>query len=454
MDETSAAAVIREESAENSALDVDKTEENNEHPSAKEAGTKENGITCKDCGLTFTLMDAYETHLHQHALEEEESQLRDDTDPTENLDSEENGLKDGSIGADGSAQAQPPGLTQTVQFSANNSRSVYSCGICGKIYTYLVSFEKHKKIHEKKCDEEKPRAPIDPNLRNYECPDCGMLFIRRTRLVSHLRVHRSKRPSNLPKCDQCNKVFTSVKTWTAHVELHKERRFWCLSCAQGFLNEGLLDKHLQSHRLRQQNHNAVNPSVRDTKPQASPPKILRKAKPHYCVRCGKRFWRYKMLLRHKHLRCQGRRVMLNQRVGDVKTEKSLTNGGGKLEMEASMEELQDKEENMQIDGQSPDAAAEDGDQEDSEDSDCGEPCHHYQLSEAPLFDDQPSSEAPRSPAGREMERAEPKLHRKHKYWEWECIECDMGFDEIAKLHSHYVKHATGELPIPKEEIEG
>uniref|UniRef100_A0A3B3V7S6 Zinc finger protein 420-like n=1 Tax=Poecilia latipinna TaxID=48699 RepID=A0A3B3V7S6_9TELE len=220
-----------------------------------------------------------------------------------------------------------------------------------------------------------------------------MSFIRRTRLVSHLRVHRSKRRGNLPKCDQCNKVFISVKTWTAHLELHKERRFWCLSCAQGFLNEGLLDKHLQNHSRRPQNHKADDRSIHDAKPPASPPKMQRKQKPHVCLHCGKRFWRSRQLFRHtqKHVRREGRVAtkppgssVICRETGDIKTEPSISEGE-KLEVDESVEELQVKEEDMQVEGQSPyAAAAEDGDQDDSEDSDCGEPGHHYELSEPQL----------------------------------------------------------------------
>ncbi|XP_023187126.1 zinc finger protein 420-like isoform X2 [Xiphophorus maculatus] len=425
---------------------------------------KENDITCEDCGLTFTVMDAYETHLHQHALDEEEAQPRDNETPTEHVQDEENKCEDRSAGVDGwdgngSAQTQPLQLTQGNRLSVNPTR--YACTVCGKSYTYLVSFQKHQKMHEKPREKEKVQNPIDPNLRLYECPDCGMSFIRRTRLVSHLRVHRSKRRNKLPKCDQCNKVFISVKTWTAHLELHKERRFWCLSCAQGFLNEGLLDKHLQNHSRRQQNHKADNRSIHDAKPPVSPPKLQRKQKPHVCPHCAKRFWRSRQLFRHtqKHLRCEGRVAteppgssVMYREAGDIKTETSISEGE-KLEEDPSMKELQVKEEGVQDEEQSPHTAAEDGDQEDSEDSDCGEPGHHFELSEPRLSDDQPSSEAAQSPTRGEMEKAETKFHRGHKYWEWECIECDMGFDEMAKLHSHYVKHATGELPIPKEEIE-
>uniref|UniRef100_A0A3Q2NZV0 Uncharacterized zinc finger protein 814 n=1 Tax=Fundulus heteroclitus TaxID=8078 RepID=A0A3Q2NZV0_FUNHE len=456
MDEPCAAAAVPEESAQKSAQDRD--DGTAERPSAEEAaGTKENGITCKDCGLTFTFMDAYETHLHQHALEEEESQLRDNASPPGHGDSEE----DGGAGADGldasgSPQTQHLELTQYPKDSVNSTRSLYTCAVCGKSYTYLVSFQKHQKIHETTPEKEKPKSLIDHNLRNYECPDCGMSFIRRTRLISHLRVHRSKERDKLLRCDQCNKVFASAKSWTAHVELHKERRFWCLSCALGFLSEPSLDKHLQSHSVRQLNHTADKQSNPVTKPTPSLPKTQQSAKARHCLRCGKRFWRSKSLYRHRRRhRCQARVPPgSNQGAGDKKAETSLTNGGETLEMDASRGELQAKEEEEQMEVGGPDAEAEDEDQEESEDSDCGEPGHRYKRSEPRPSDgqpDRPSPEAAPSPARRGTNRAE---HRVHKYWEWECIECDMGFDEVAKLHLHYVKHATGELPIPKQEIEG
>lgn len=31
--------------------------------------------------------------------------------------------------------------------------------------------------------------------------------------------------------------------------------------------------------------------------------------------------------------------------------------------------------------------------------------------------------------------------------EWECFECGEGFDQESALHLHYMKHASGELPV-------
>ncbi|KAF7650643.1 hypothetical protein LDENG_00122810 [Lucifuga dentata] len=58
----------------------------------------------------------------------------------------------------------------------------------------------------------------------------------------------------------------------------------------------------------------------------------------------------------------------------------------------------------------------------------------------------------KQPKINQLDWSESNLHKDPEYWEWECVECDMGFDEEAKLHLHYVKHATGELPMPQDEF--
>nr|XP_033958647.1 uncharacterized protein si:ch211-261d7.6 isoform X3 [Pseudochaenichthys georgianus] len=55
--------------------------------------SKQDSISCEECGLKFTQWDIYQTHLHQHALEEgeeeeeEEAQMGDDMSPVSELDS-------------------------------------------------------------------------------------------------------------------------------------------------------------------------------------------------------------------------------------------------------------------------------------------------------------------------------------------------------------------------------
>ncbi|XP_037533167.1 zinc finger protein 43, partial [Nematolebias whitei] len=381
---------------------------------------KKSNITCKDCGLKFTHSDSYLTHLHQHALEEEEAQLEDSWTPAADQETREDRDEDMSSGADeddasSSSQTQPPEVTQdaTAASTQNMPQKGYSCLVCGKVYSYLESYKKHQNLHKEtfltKANQTKPQkesasrwSESASSLRKYECPDCGMSFIRRTRLISHLRGHRSRKciQSSPLKCDQCNKSFLNVSSWTSHTELHKLRRFWCLSCARGFLDEASLDRHLQSHSLKQNVHNTDDKSSQKAKEVTSQPNFSFRTYP--CRFCGKTF------------------------LQSVKDE---------TEMNANAKELQTRE------------VTEGGDPENSEESDCGEPMHCLKFPKHPNDPTQP-------PVEQDLGKNELNVHREHKYWEWECIECDMGFDEMEKLHLHYIKHATGEVPIPQHNPEG
>ncbi|KAK9513579.1 hypothetical protein VZT92_027101 [Zoarces viviparus] len=95
-------------------------------------------------------------------------------------------------------------------------------------------------------------------------------------------------------------------------------------------------------------------------------------------------------------------------------------------------------------------------------SDWEEAEHHFKISKPPgssgsVPPDEFKSEPVQPPTSQGLDEREPQetnVWREHKYWLWECVECDMGFDEVAELHSHYIKHATGELPMPQDDVEG
>ncbi|KAF3839937.1 hypothetical protein F7725_018654 [Dissostichus mawsoni] len=383
------------------------------------AAVSSDSISCEECGLKFTQWDIYQTHLHQHALEEErrreeeeeeeeeENQMGDDMSPVSELDS---------------------------------------------VYTYLVSYQKHLQLHENLPPTTK-RPPSVPNLHQHHCPDCGMSFIRRARLLGHMRVHRPTK-SKPPRCDQCSIDFRSIKSWMNHVVLHRKKPFWCLSCAKGFKNEDSLDKHMRSHTLMKHTCHICHESFHVSKQLRIHYKTHSGAKPYQCTFCGATFFKRGNLLLHrkKHLRAYaGFNGMLR---GSKKRINNWRNNFlASVKEEPEMDTYVEQNETQQ--------PCESGDHGSSEESDCGEPLHHFKLSKPPGSarsgpHDKWKSEPVQPLTGQELaesESPENNMYREHKYWEWECVECDMGFDEVAKLHLHYVKHATGELPIPHDDVD-
>ncbi|XP_010752780.2 zinc finger protein 189 isoform X3 [Larimichthys crocea] len=432
------------------------------HKRRQQTQVNQLGHKCEDCGLKFTDPEVFVTHLHQHALEEEE-------------EVDEEGAQ---MGDNRSPAAEPQGAG--VASMNQKQRQIYTCSVCGKVYTYLESFRKHQQLHEKQ-----PYIPPKAfryhasakELHKHECPECGMAFIRRARLRGHLRVHKSPKSlkskqsrcdqrvrksykslkSKQCRCDQCNKNFTSVTSWMAHIDLHKQRPFWCLSCAKGFVDEGALDRHLQGHRLRKHAcsvcHKRFRWSAQLTKHSITHTEW---AKPFQCTICKKSFSFPGNLIVHrkKHHRVYAGSSRMPQNIRRKKGKFkhhiiSKTQSLTSVREEPEMEELATQKQWEE---------AELWDHTNSEESDCGEPFHHFNSSEPPGSagsdpHDEWKSETGEPQAGQKMserESQETHRHREHKYWEWECCECDMGFDEVAKLHLHYIKHATGELPIPQD----
>ena len=240
--------------------------------------------------MKFTDSAVFKTHLHQHSLEEEEQEEveeevdgegalepdngnpaaellpgREDKGENPDEDEEEMDVADNGCETSSSSSTKNSDLAQSAEDDSSiNKVRHYCCNFCGKSYTYLVSYQKHLQLHEQKPSLSKPTVPT---LSKYECPHCDMSFHRRTRLRSHLTVHALRKPSNRTRsrCDHCNKAFLCPNLLLRHMELHKKKPFWCLSCAIGFIDELSLDKHLQNHSLRQhkcdvlQDYSLLNP---------------------------------------------------------------------------------------------------------------------------------------------------------------------------------------------------
>uniref|UniRef100_UPI0037E9849B zinc finger protein 709 isoform X2 n=1 Tax=Semicossyphus pulcher TaxID=241346 RepID=UPI0037E9849B len=409
---------------------------------------KQCSLACTDCGLKFTDREVFNTHLHQHALEEEEEEGEADKGENRNpevqrdfrrVDDGKNTDEDRGSDGDGSnmstsLQTNPSGLIPDAgadRVSKKKKPKFHSCLVCGKVYKYLVSFTKHQRLHDKQA----PARKSVQSLRKYECPDCGMAFIRQARLLSHQRIHRlgASLKSDSPRCSQCNKTFTSEKSWMSHTELHRLRPFWCLSCSKGYFDEVSLEKHLQGHYLKQHKCKICNKSFRLHTQLINHYNTHTGAKPFQCTVCGKGFAHPGNLISHRKrhpkvyagssgmpLGMKKSAIIAKKRLIKMKR-RTLTTVDG--EMDSNMDELPGMEESRT---KTLYDDAEFGDGVRSGDSE---------------------SESVQLQTGQELES---EMYSEQKYWEWECCVCDMGFDEVGQLHLHYIKHATGELPIPQD----
>lgn len=414
--------------------------------------------TCTECGLKFICPELFNTHLHQHAVEEEDEKVEKVEDQAEgdtrldlrmsheDVDNDEENDDIETSGDDGDcwetstrkriASLQAAGAAGTAYINGK-LRNAYSCLACGKVYTYLVPFLKHQLLH--KLHSGPRRSPKGGRLHRYKCSTCGMMFVRKVQLRAHMRIHglNTFARADLHQCDQCGKTFASTRTWAAHMELHKQHLFWCLSCSKGFPDEIALDKHLQGHNNKQHTCKICHESFSKMTELMAHYKAHTAAKAYQCTLCAKSFKFLGNLISHRkqHLRAfpggDGRATKHSSKVrfrkGNRQFSLSRTEKPGIYEPEAPGAESAE-----------------------SEDSDCGEPTHQLK----PLNQsDKPGLETVPPKAGQEVQETEAggeHIHREHKYWEWDCCLCDMGFDEVEKLHMHYVKHATGELPISQE----
>lgn len=401
-------------------------------------------------------MDVFKTHLHQHALEEDEQ---------EDEDTQSAGISDGGVelefgrGDDGenvdgcdttsSSQINPSDLLR------GRGPDGRACTLCGKVYKYLVSFQKRQQTHE--TESSKPQSQAWENLSRYECPDCGMSFIRRTRLLSHLDDHKedvSLQPLSF-RCDQCSKEFPSVRSWIYHMEYHETNPFWCLSCVQGFPNEGALDKHLQTHNRKLHKCNICQKSFALSLHLMNHYNIHNGVKPYNCTLCEKSFYYPRHLIAHRKSHfCPDLTpsAAFQRRKGIL-----FTRDEDKPKMDANMENQPGKVELMeQSEHQKPCEGAGSAAKPPRGASDCGEPVHLIKRSRlSSLSGSHPlegKSETVEPQVGQELEESKSHDVYMHKYWEWECWECDTGFDEVEELHLHYIKHATGELPILPQDV--
>ncbi|XP_035712232.1 gastrula zinc finger protein XlCGF8.2DB-like isoform X2 [Folsomia candida] len=165
---------------------------------------------------------------------------------------------------------------------AQNPEKKRKCPKCSKTFKTGYDLTNHIVRH-------------DPNAK-VKCQVCGLIYKNRLALSSHMwHIHRTR---ELPRCDTCNRVFSTVQNLRVHTDtVHSTRERLRLPCTFPGCEKTFLHKHHVARHVRT-NH-AENP-VR------FPCTLCRKEfktrveleghilthtteKPHTCTTCGRRF---------------------------------------------------------------------------------------------------------------------------------------------------------------------
>ncbi|XP_051574398.1 zinc finger protein 574-like isoform X1 [Myxocyprinus asiaticus] len=134
------------------------------------------------------------------------------------------------------------------QLTHGGSR-LFSCPICEKCFFQATSLKRHMLIHQTGETQErwgrgrgKGRTPSPNDGRAHICPECPASFNFEYQLESHRLLHTSH---PFP-CNVCGEAFIRRKDLDLHYLIHQDKEpKTCPNCSSQFLNQAVLDTHLQ-----------------------------------------------------------------------------------------------------------------------------------------------------------------------------------------------------------------
>uniref|UniRef100_A0A8C3FHD2 C2H2-type domain-containing protein n=1 Tax=Chrysemys picta bellii TaxID=8478 RepID=A0A8C3FHD2_CHRPI len=155
-------------------------------------------------------------------------------------------------------------IKETVEQRNPTIERPYTCGDCGKSFTWKSVLIIHQRIHT--------------GERPYKCLHCGKSFRQSSALITHHTIHTGEKPYN---CPDCGKSFNCSSTLIQHHRIHTgEKPYKCsdcgkrFSCGKSFSQSSHLIRHLRIHTGE---------------------------KPYNCPNCGKRFSHSSSLTKHQRI---------------------------------------------------------------------------------------------------------------------------------------------------------
>lgn len=213
---------------------------------------------------------------HCSVQEEEELQLKQETDPVD-------GEKDETLNSNPDKTVEEPVVNTSVicrgssePTTGNISNSAvkekqcnpyrlnkpFKCDTCGKDFNRKANFKKHLRTHKGErpyscsfCSKQySQRSSLNLHLRihtgekPYVCETCGKDFIQRSDLTVHIRrAHTGEKPY---RCKICGKCFPANNDLSVHIKIHMGHKpFTCVTCGRGFRRGCQLTMHIRREHI-------------------------------------------------------------------------------------------------------------------------------------------------------------------------------------------------------------
>ncbi|KAM9353504.1 zinc finger protein 574 [Symphorus nematophorus] len=135
----------------------------------------------------------------------------------------------------------------------------YSCNVCGKNFSQAATLKRHQRIHTSTLPRRKRgRKPVctldnEGSAHLLSCPHCPSRFNTEDQLNHHKLLHTSH---PFP-CPECGEAFKRRKDLDLHSLTHQDKQpATCLHCSAQFVNESVLEIHMQRCPTTEEEKNA------------------------------------------------------------------------------------------------------------------------------------------------------------------------------------------------------
>ncbi|XP_011875511.1 PREDICTED: zinc finger protein 525-like [Vollenhovia emeryi] len=137
--------------------------------------------------------------------------------------------------------------------------TIYKCDKCSRSYQNYSRFKRHRQSHKSYpcpngCSEIFDTLLLlhahikTKHVTHYKCDTCDKVFLNKSRIREHCKIHLEKRLVLPCPYDDCLRVYFFKSNLDEHVRImHHGKRFYCNLCSMGLTSKQRLLEHIQRH---------------------------------------------------------------------------------------------------------------------------------------------------------------------------------------------------------------